>query len=73
MCIIRLCGCEFTQSFLLIYILKNAPWIYDKDGDLHTSQDIIQENLAEEYKIYNGKIQLLGKVQHEKKVYSPPF
>ena len=44
----------------LIYILKNAPWIYDKDGDLHTSQDIIQENLAEEYNLYNGNIQLLG-------------
>ena len=44
----------------LIYILKNTLWIYDRDGNLHTTQDIIQENLAEEYNLYNGNIQLLG-------------
>lgn len=44
----------------LIFILTNSFWIFDKEGNLHTSQDIIQEDLAEEYNLYNGNIQLLG-------------
>lgn len=44
----------------LIYCLQNSRWIYDKEGGVHTPQDIVQENLADEYNLYNGIIQLLS-------------
>lgn len=40
--------------------LKTKKWIYDKDGELKTATEIHQEDLASEYNLFNGNIQLFN-------------
>ena len=49
---------KMPSSFILE--LQSLKWIYDKEGNLCTAKEVIQEDLAPEYHQFNGLIQLLS-------------
>lgn len=51
-----------TYDSRFIFDLKNFKnaWLYDKDGNCLAVDDIYQEDLAPEYDLFNGNIQLLN-------------
>ncbi|MBR6519631.1 MAG: AAA family ATPase [Paludibacteraceae bacterium] len=46
------------------YELKTFEWIYNKNGNAKKVSDIFVEDLADEYNIYNGLVELLGIEKH---------